>query len=143
MSAPPLLAPDEAEAEFYAALREADITKLMAVWADDDSVVCVHPGGPRLVGRSAIQVAFEAIFAHGRIQVQIDRVQRVHSADAAMHSVVERIDVLTEQGPRTAFVLATNVYLRTATGWRMVAHHASPGSATEIPEIGAAPSVLH
>jgi ketosteroid isomerase-like protein len=51
--------------------------------------------------------------------------------------------VLTPAGPRQAWVVATNVYLKTAQGWRLVAHHASPGSATEVPEIVDTPQVLH
>jgi uncharacterized protein len=39
----------------------------MAVWADDDEIVCVHPGGPRVVGAAAIRASFEAIFANGGI----------------------------------------------------------------------------
>jgi uncharacterized protein (TIGR02246 family) len=138
-----LSSPDEVEAQFYEALREGDLDKLMAVWADDDEVVCVHPGGPRLVGTGAIRVAFEAIFASSRIDLQIERVRRVHGADAAMHSLVERVSLSTAEGPRTGHVLATNMYLRTAQGWRMVAHHASPGTSDEPPEITEAPSVLH
>jgi len=138
-----MASPDDAEAQFYEALREGDIDKLMAVWADDDEVVCVHPGGPRIVGPRAIRGAFEAIFAAGRIQAEIERVRRVHTLDAAMHSVVERVHLVLPQGPRTAFVMATNVYVKTTQGWRMVAHHASPGTDTEAPEIAEAPSVLH
>lgn len=138
-----MASPDDAEAQFYEALREADIDRLMAVWADDDEVVCVHPGGPRIVGPRAIRSAFEAIFAEGRIHAQVERVRRVHTLDAAMHSVVERVSVVLEQGPRTAFVLATNVYVKTTQGWRMVAHHASPGTGTEMPEITESPSILH
>ncbi len=51
--------------------------------------------------------------------------------------------MLTPQGPRQAWVIATNVYHRTAQGWRLVAHHASPGTASEIQEVSDAPSVLH
>jgi uncharacterized protein (TIGR02246 family) len=138
-----MASPDDAEAQFYDALREGDIDKLMSVWADDDEVVCVHPGGPRIVGPRAIRTAFEAIFAEGRIQVQLERVRRVHTLDAAMHSVVERISLVLEQSPRTAFVMATNVYVKTPQGWRIVAHHASPGTDRETPEITEAPSVLH
>ncbi len=138
-----LSTPDEVEAQFYEALREGDLDKLMAVWADDDEVVCVHPGGPRLVGTGAIRVAFEAIFANGRIDLQIERLRRVHGADAAIHSLVERVKLVTAEGAQVGHVLATNVYLRTAQGWRMVAHHASPGTADEPPEISEAPSVLH
>ena len=48
------------------------------------------------------------------------------NAELALHSVLERIDVPTDDGPRTAWVVATNVYRRTTFGWRMIAHHASP-----------------
>jgi hypothetical protein len=40
-------------------------------------------------------------------------------------------------------VLATNVYVKTTLGWRMVAHHASPGSAEEMQTSGETPSTLH
>ena len=48
----PLVAsPDDIEAQFYEALQQADIAKLMGVWSDDDEIVCVLPGGSRMVGR--------------------------------------------------------------------------------------------
>jgi hypothetical protein len=40
-------------------------------------------------------------------------------------------------------VLATNVYVKTAQGWRMVAHHASPGSERAETAPGETPSTLH
>jgi hypothetical protein len=90
-------------------------------------VVCVHPGGPRNVGTLAIRSAFEAVFAGGRIPAHPEQVHKVHTVDSAMHSVLERIDLVTPEGPRTGWVIATNVYLRGPQGWRLVAHHASPG----------------
>jgi uncharacterized protein (TIGR02246 family) len=139
-----LASPDDVEAQFYEALREADLDKLMALWADDDEVFCVHPGGPRVVGATAIRLAFEAVFASsGRIHVHPERVRRVHSIDSAVHNLVERVELHTAEGRRTGHVVATNVYLKTAQGWRMVAHHASPGTAQETPEIVETPSVLH
>ena len=138
-----MASPEDVETQFYEALREADLDKLMALWADDDEVFCVHPGGPRVVGPQAIRLAFEAMFANGRIQAQPERVRRLHTLEVAVHSLVERIALHTEQGPRTGFVLATNVYLKTAQGWRMVAHHASPGTAQESAEITDVPAVLH
>ena len=138
-----MASPDDVEAQFYEALREADLDKLMALWADDDEVVCVHPGGPRLVGTAAIRIAFEAMFSNGAINAWPDRVRRVHSLNAAVHNLVERIELATAEGQRTGHVVATNVYLKTDQGWRMVAHHASPGTPNETPEIIEAPSVLH
>jgi hypothetical protein len=40
-------------------------------------------------------------------------------------------------------VLATNVYVNTVQGWRMVAHHASPGLADEPADAPEWPSTLH
>lgn len=138
-----LASPDDVENQFYEALREADLDKLMAVWAEDEEVVCIHPGGPRLVGQAAVRAAFEAVFASGAVHAQPENVRRVHSLSAAMHSVVERVALTTPEGTRTGWVMATNVYLKTAHGWRMVAHHASPGTAQEPPEVIETPSVLH
>ena len=135
--------PDDTEAAFYEALRHGDIDKLMACWADEDDMVCVHPGGARLVGAGAIRAAFDMMFTNGSIQVQAEKVHRVDSLGASVHSVLERIEVFSEDGPRHAYVIATNVYQKTPVGWRMVAHHASPGTPSEMLEVNDSPQVLH
>ena len=135
--------PEDAEAQFYDALRDGDLERVMAVWADDDDVVCVHPGGARVVGPQAVRAAFEAIFASGNIVVHPEHVKRVQAMGSAVHSVLERIAIVTVEGTRTGWIVATNVYVKTSQGWRMVAHHASPGAPDEIPEITDTPSVLH
>jgi ketosteroid isomerase-like protein len=134
---------DEVEAAFYDALQNADLDRLMACWADEDDIVCIHPGGPRVVGASAIRATFGAMFANGSIRAWPERVRKTVSVASSVHNLIERIEVMTPQGPRQAWVIATNVYLRTAQGWRMVAHHASPGTASDIQEVSEAPSVLH
>jgi len=139
-----MASPDDIEAQFYEALQRGDIERLMAVWADDDEVVCVHPGGPRVIGPAAIRASFEAIFANGAIPVVPEQVHRLHTIGSAVHHLAERITVQTSEGARTAWVLATNVYVKTAQGWRLVAHHASPGSLDEKPpEQGEVPATLH
>lgn len=134
---------DDLEAAFYEALQSADLDKLMACWADEDEIVCVHPGGPRLIGAGAIRAAFGAMFANGSIRAWPEAVHKSESLASAVHSVRERIEVLTEEGARTAYVIATNVYHKTVQGWRMVAHHASPGSLQEAQDISDTPHVLH
>ena len=134
---------DETEAAFYQALQRGDIDALMACWADEDDMFCVHPGGPRLVGAGAIRAAFEQMFGNGAIHATPARVRKVESLTSSVHNVLERIEVLTPEGPQHAFVLATNVYHRTAQGWRMVAHHASPGSAQAPEDTDDTPQTLH
>ena len=135
--------PDEIETQFYEALQSGDIDKLMAVWSDDDEIACVHPGGPRLIGAAAIRASFESIFANGAVDAQPEKVRRVLSHSSAVHSVLERVQVLSSEGPQSAWVIATNVYLKGAQGWRLVAHHASPGTPQEVQEIIEASSTLH
>ncbi|MEJ8811488.1 nuclear transport factor 2 family protein [Variovorax ureilyticus] len=135
---------DDVEAAFYEALQRGDVDALMDCWADEDEIFCVHPGGPRLVGADAIRSAFENMFGHGgAIHATPARVRKVESLASAVHNVLERVDVLTTEGRKHAFVLATNVYHKTAQGWRMVAHHASPGSAQEPGDAPEAPQTLH
>ena len=134
---------DEVEAEFYEALRRGDIERLMALWADDDEIVCVHPGGARLVGSAAIRASFVAIFANGAIDVRPEKVRRLQALNCAVHSVQERVNVPTEQGPKAAWVMATNVYVKSSRGWALAAHHASPGSPREAQDAAEAGSTLH
>ena len=134
---------DDIEASFYEALQSGDIEKLMACWADEDDIVCVHPGGARGVGAATIRGSFEMMFAHGTIRAFAEKVRKVESMTASVHSVLQRVEVLTEDGPRHAYVIATNVYHKTAQGWRMVAHHASPGTPNEMQEVSDSPVVLH
>ena len=142
-TSPPLASPDEIEQQFYEALQRGDIERLMAVWADDEDISCVHPGGPRVVGAGAIRAAFESMFANGVIDARPEKVRRLQTHACAVHSVLEHIHVMTTDGPQTGWVVATNVYVKAAQGWRLVAHHASPGTQDEVQEINQAPQVLH
>ena len=139
----PLASPDEIEQQFYEALQRGDIERLMAVWSDDEDISCVHPGGPRVVGAAAIRATFDAMFAHGTIDARPEKVRRLQTHSCAVHSVLEQVRVMTAEGPQAAWVVATNVYVKGAQGWRLVAHHASPGSPHEVQEIAEAASVLH
>ncbi len=134
---------EEIESSFYEALQAGDIDRLMACWADEDDVVCVHPGGPRLIGLGAIRSAFDAMFNNGSVRVRPQGVRKIESLASAVHSVRERIELTTREGPMEAVVIATNVYHKTAQGWRMVAHHASPGNSRESDDVTETPPVFH
>lgn len=136
--------PEEVEAAFYEAMQSSDIEKLMACWADEDDIVCIHPGGPRVVGASAIRATFDAIFSQGgSINARPEFVRRLDTITSAVHSVLEKVDVITSEGPMAGYVLATNVYHKTPRGWRMVMHHASPGSMEDAQEVHQTHQVLH
>ena len=120
--------PDDVEAAFYDAMQKGDLAQFMACWADEDDIVCVHPSGGRALGAGEIRAAFEKLFAVGPIRVTPDRVRRVDALASAMHSVVERVEVGPADNTKQMWLMSTNVYHKTAQGWRLVAHHASPGA---------------
>ena len=130
----------DVEAAFYEALERSDIDTMMAVWAEDEEVVCVHPGGPRLVGYTMIREAWQRIFAHGRkLQVRLSQQKTVTTPFAVVSTLLEHI-TSADDGNLSAPVAATNIYVRGLLGWRMVAHHASP-----VPpdSVGEDPRTLH
>jgi uncharacterized protein (TIGR02246 family) len=139
--------PQDAESAFYEALTKADLETMMSVWADDDDIYCVHPNGARLTGVESVRESWRQIFASGQtLRFQLRESQVVQGMMLAVHSVYEHITIVGEARPRGP-VIATNVYLRTERGWRMVAHHASPAPAPATagsePRRAAPPKTLH
>ena len=138
--------PDETEAQFYEALQAGDLARLMECWADEDEIAVIHPGGPRIVGHAPIRAAFAALFEQGRtVQASPERVRRLHSNETAIHHVLERVTIKGAEGgvAHQAWVIATNVFLKTALGWRLVLHHASPGTPHDVQEVVEEPTTLH
>ena len=121
----------DAENAFYEALERCDLEGMMAVWAEDEDIVCVHPGGGRLCGQDEVRESWARIFAAGpRARVAIEQQVALTGMMLAVHSVFERF-VIPQVKPEAqpAPIIATNVYLRTPAGWRMIVHHASPAPA--------------
>ena len=139
--------PQDAEAAFYEALERADLEAMMEVWSEDEEVNCIHPGGPRLAGFAQVRENWMQIFnSDQRLQVQLSDQVIVSGMVFSVHSLHENILVRTGQveGMRS-IVVATNVYQRSANGWRMLLHHGSPAPAPvvrrEVPL--EAPKILH
>lgn len=51
---------EETEMAFYDAINRADIDAMMTLWAEDEEIVCIHPGASRLIGHAAIRASWEA-----------------------------------------------------------------------------------
>ena len=113
----------EVEAAFYEALNRADVDSLMALWADDEEIVCIHPGGPRLHGHAAIQQSWQAILEKGGLQIRPSQLYESKNLMSSVHTVIEGVTATGTAEP--AHLLATNVYMKTPQGWRIVLHHVS------------------
>lgn len=121
---------NETEAAFYDAIARADIEALMSLWAEEEDIVCIHPGAPRLVGHASIRAAWESIFEQGSVHITPVQVHVAQNMTTSVHNIIEEVHRSASK-KQDVHILATNVYMKTPQGWRIVTHHASvvPGEA--------------
>jgi len=138
--------PDDAENAFYDAFERADLAAMMAVWAESDDVVCIHPSGPRLVGFEAVRESWAQIFSGGaQLRVRTTEQRTFDGQGIAVHNVIELV-AAPGAGERTSSVFATNVYVLGETGWRLAVHHANAAPEAAGPrreEPAPSPHTLH
>jgi ketosteroid isomerase-like protein len=120
-----------ANAELYAAIEAGDADRIAAMWDDGDDVVCVHPGWPAVVGRSRVLRSWAVLLANtAYIQFFSTGSDIAVSGDVAIvsceYGVLARTDEADTGFGESARVVASNVFRRRASGWRLWSHHASP-----------------
>jgi ketosteroid isomerase-like protein len=117
---------EEANARFYRAFETLDIEEMDRVWVHGEHACCVHPGWPLLRGWDAVRTSWQRIFANtGEMRFTLADVNVTVGGDLAWVTCTENI--LSEVNGRVAVtaILATNLFERSADGWRIVHHHAS------------------
>ena len=108
---------------FYDAHERRDLAAMQAVWHHGGDVVCTHPGWPLLRGWALVEESWRRILeGPGRNQFIVTNDDVVVQGDAAWVTCDENL----VQGGATGTVAATNIYLRTAGGWKLAVHHGSP-----------------
>jgi ketosteroid isomerase-like protein len=135
--------PEECERAFYEALENADVDAVVDLWLEDDDVVCVHPNGPRLLGFTAVRASWAAILAGGALNVRSTSRKSLDTPTVAVHNVIEEILVKEGSVQQVVSVLATNVYVKTSAGWKMVLHHASQSKGGEVVSAAEPNAILH
>ena len=135
--------PEAAESAFYAAFEARSLDAMMAVWAADDSIVCIHPLAAPLNGHAAVVAGWRSMFeAAGQFRMQIETAHEIREAGQVIRIVREYLIIGQEREPRPP-ILASNVYRKEADGWRMVLHHASPLQVGGMSAARSPPIVLH
>lgn len=132
---------DELESAFYDAISRGDLDGMMALWADDEEIVCVHPNSPRLLGHAEIRSSWETIFENGSVHIHTKQLHAIHNVLTAVHSVIESFHSKNEPA-QDVHIIATNVFVKTPRGWRIAAHHASVAAGNAPPDLFKA-DVLH
>lgn len=118
--------PDEVATAFYDAFQRANLDAMMSLWAEDEDIVCVHPGAHPLVGYAAVRAAWKSVFQSSpQLRFELSDVVWHTSGTMATQTCVEWIRLGDDAAARGG-VAATNIFIRTIHGWRMLSHHGSP-----------------
>jgi SnoaL-like protein len=108
-----------ANAAFYAAFAAGDFAALAGLWADEDTISCIHPGWPAIMGRAAVIGSWRDILKNpARPQIVCAEPQAFVEADQGRVLCVE----LVEGTP----LAATNYFKHIDGAWRLVHHQSSP-----------------
>jgi ketosteroid isomerase-like protein len=135
--------PEAAEAAFYSAFETRNLEAMMAVWAEDDSIACIHPLSAPLDGRAAVAAGWRSMFeAAGQFRIQVEIAHEIREAGRVIRIVREYLLIGQETEPRPP-ILATNLYRKEGEGWNLVLHHASPLQVGGTPAARTPPVVLH
>ena len=112
---------------FYKALEELDLEQMQRLWLHEPWVRCIHPGWDVLVGWEQVRESLEQIFAStGWMRVTPTECNIHVFGDVGMVACAENITASRDSDVGVAVAQATNLFRRTAEGWRMFHHHASP-----------------
>lgn len=127
----------EVNRKFYEALGSLDLERMAEVWLPEDSIRCVHPGWSLLEGWDEVRESWRRIFENTQyMRVSISSVSVHVEPDAAWVCCVEKISSTGEGRIDSAYVQATNFFLRRQDRWFLVLHHASPIPAALLPGLG-------
>ncbi len=119
---------EAANTALYRAFETGDVDLMESVWDDEepDALVCVHPGWPMLRGRASVLRSWSAVMAGtDYIQFFLTDVQVAVTGQTAVVTCTENVLTSPDVGENAA-VVATNVFVRRASGWRLQVHHGSP-----------------
>ena len=126
---PEIEAIKEANQRFYEAFGALDIELMEAAWEPSERALCVHPGWSPLVAWELIRDSWQRIFDSSTLMhFNISYVNVTVQGDCGWVTCVENISSVLQGRASNFGILATNIFVRSPLGWRMIAHHASPSA---------------
>ena len=106
-----------ANLEFYRAFAARDLEAMDALWAKEAPVACIHPGWPALCDRDAVMGSWQSILSNPAAPgIACYDEQVFLYGDAAL--------VICEEELAGGTLIASNLFVREDTAWRMAHHQA-------------------
>ncbi len=104
-------------AAFYAAIADGDLQAMDGIWARDEPVLCIHPGGPPLQGRIAVMASWTELFRGGAPPISFSKDSVSMIRGLAFVNCIEHLG--------DSLLSASNVLVWEAGAWRIVQHTAA------------------
>lgn len=116
----------QANQTFYSAFETLKMEEMEKVWARDAEIQCGHPGWRMLRGWGPVMESWKRIFENTPSMKFILTDVKVEVRDSlAWVTLYENLNSSIQGQNYTASVLTTNMFQKTAEGWRMILHHGS------------------
>ncbi|HET6282750.1 MAG TPA: nuclear transport factor 2 family protein [Polyangia bacterium] len=109
----------EANLRFYEAFAERNIEAMEALWSRSAPVACIHPGWGPLRDREQVMASWTGILGNSGSP-------RIRCSRATAHVMGDAAFVVCEEMVESARLVATNMFVREGTNWKIVHHQASP-----------------
>lgn len=104
---------------FYLVFRNRDLAGMDALWAARAEVSCIHPGWEALDNRADVMASWQGILDNEASPSVVCRAPRARVLGGT--GLVVCYELLGE-----SVLIATNVFVRDGTGWKMAHHQAGP-----------------
>lgn len=117
---------------FYAAFAGRDIAAMNDAWSRRDDVTCIHPGWPPLTGRESVMKSWRSILHQPASPHVI-----CHLPQARV--LGEFAYVLCFEQIEDAFLIATNIFVREDSRWKLFHHQAGPTPAPPLDDTADVP----
>lgn len=133
---PPFKSAFEAEQAFYLAFVRRDTELMAKVWANTQSVYCLHPGSQPLVGKDAIMQSWQEIFNGPQTsQLKIEHHNLASDPKLSVHRITEHLTIQGEgENIRQATIHAMNIFQCINDNWYIISHHTAPAPQIATPK---------
>src|SRR5574341_1284788 len=115
-----------ANESFYHAFESLSIGQMESVWAKDSEIQCGHPGWRILRGWGPVMQSWRRIFENTpSMKFTLTDLKIDVCGDVAWVTLYENLNSSIQGQNYSASILTTNMFQKTAEGWRMILHHGS------------------
>lgn len=116
----------EANESFYQAFNRGDLGLMKSIWAQYNSVTCIHPGWEVIRGFDGIIESWENIFVGSEnLEIKLSDIKVTGAGKMIWVSCQENLFAMSMSGVQVSKVHATNLFEKVGDQWKMVLHHAS------------------